>query len=247
VRLIYAMIRRMDAGVARVLEALERAGVADDTLVFFSSDNGPQFGGANEMCTDRFNCGFAGAKLLVYEGGIRLPIALRWPAGIAGGGRTLDGLAHFTDWLPTLLAVAGVEPSRERALDGIDLLPLLRGERGRILDRRFWQWNRYEPRGECNAAMRDGRWKLVRPAIDALMQVSRRDLEMDVESKLDPTKYTDIRRDPLPERGSPASLPVAALRPRERSGRAERPGGERARTSPEDGSRARRLVRGRGG
>ena len=112
---IYAMIECMDRGVARVLDELERAGIADNTLVMFSSDNGPQFGGKGDLCTDRFNCGFAGAKTLVYEGGIRLPMVLRWPAGLDGR-RQVDEMIHFTDWLPTMLALAGVEsPARSQA------------------------------------------------------------------------------------------------------------------------------------
>jgi arylsulfatase A len=158
------------------------------------------------MCTTRFNCGFAGAKLLVYEGGIRLPMVLRWPAGLDGN-RTQDGLVHFTDWLPTLLASAGVEPPRDLRLDGVDVLPLLQGERGQVCERRFWQWNRYLPHGECNAAMRDGSWKLVRPQIDSLMQVSKRDWDMDIDAKFNPDRYTDIRRDPLPERSAPPPPP----------------------------------------
>src|SRR6202158_835223 len=114
---IYAMIRCMDRGVASVLDALSRYGLSDNTLVLFSSDNGRQFGGAGDMCTDRFNCGFAGAKTLVYEGGIRLPMVLRWPAGLDGR-RKLDTMVHFTDWLPTLLAIADIEPPRDLQLDG---------------------------------------------------------------------------------------------------------------------------------
>ena len=82
---IYAMIHRMDAGVARILEALERNGLAENTVVVFSSDNGPQFGGEGDECTTRFNCEFNGAKGTVYEGGIRVPGILRWPAGLQGG------------------------------------------------------------------------------------------------------------------------------------------------------------------
>ena len=122
----------MDRGIARVLEALDAHGLADNTLVLFSSDNGPQFGGPGDMCTDRFNCGFAGAKTLVYEGGIRLPMVLRWPAGLPAP-RTLAAMVHFTDWLPTLLAVAGSAPPRDLRLDGVDVLPVLRGERGQVL------------------------------------------------------------------------------------------------------------------
>ena len=112
VRRIYAMIRCMDRGIGRVLEELDRSGIAENTIVLFTSDNGPQFGGKGEMCTDRFNCGFAGSKLLVYEGGIRLPMVIRWPAGMAGR-RQLHEMVHLTDWLPTLVALArGRVPDR---------------------------------------------------------------------------------------------------------------------------------------
>jgi len=114
---------------------------------------------------------------------------------------------HFTDWLPTLLAAAGAAPPPDLALDGIDVLPLLRGERGRVCEQRFWQWNRYAPAPECNAAMRDGRWKLVRPAIAALMEVSPDDFAMDVDAKYHPEKYPDILRDPPPPAGAAVAAP----------------------------------------
>src|SRR6202043_158097 len=138
---IYAMIECMDRGIARVLEALDQAGLADNTLVMFSSDNGPQFGGKGEMCTDRFNCGFAGSKLLVYEGGIRLPMVIRWPAGVDGR-RQLHEMTHLTDWLPTLVTLAGGRVPDDLRLDGIDVAPQLRGERSKVATTRFWQWNR---------------------------------------------------------------------------------------------------------
>jgi arylsulfatase A len=203
---IYGMIRCMDRGIAQVLDELERQGIAENTLVLFSSDNGPQFGGKGPACSDRFNCGFAGAKLLVYEGGIRVPAVLRWPAGLRGG-RQVHDLVHFTDWMPTLLAVAGAEPPRDVRIDGINVWPLLRGEDGHVPSRRFWQWNRYRPAGGCNAAMRDGDWKLVRPAIDEVMRVTHADLAMDIDAKYHPERYTDIVRDPLPEVAVTAPAP----------------------------------------
>lgn len=206
---IYAMIACMDRGVARMLEALDREGIAENTLVLFSSDNGPQFGGSGELCTDRFNCGFAGSKLRVYEGGIRLPMVLRWPAGIEQA-RERGELVHFTDWLPTLLAAAGVACPPEPRFDGVNVLPLLQGEGGRVCEQRFWQWNRYTPVGECNAAMRDGPWKLVRPAIDALLDPSPEDFAMDVDAKFNPEKYSDIVLAPEPARES-ISPPAAQL------------------------------------
>ena len=170
VSMIYAMIHRMDSGVARVLEALERHGMQENTIVLFTSDNGPQFGGQGEHCTTRFNCQFNGAKGSVYEGGIRVPMLVRWPAGLDGG-RYFHDMVHFCDWFPTILAAAGVDVPAHLQLDGVNVLPVLRGEGGRVERRRFWQWNRYQPLVTCNAAMRDGDWKLVRPAIREAMHV----------------------------------------------------------------------------
>jgi arylsulfatase A-like enzyme len=201
VRRIYAMIRCMDRGIGRVLEELDRGGIAENTIVLFTSDNGPQFGGKGEMCSDRFNCGFAGSKLLVYEGGIRLPMVMRWPAGLEGR-RQLHDMVHLTDWLPTLVGLAGGKLADDLRIDGVDLAPLLQGDRREVNPTRFWQWNRYTPVGECNAAMRDGNWKLVRPAISELMEVSRDDLAMDVDAKYNPQKYREIISSPAPLRSS---------------------------------------------
>jgi arylsulfatase A-like enzyme len=195
---IYGMIRSMDRGVGRVLETLDRLGIRENTIVLFTSDNGPQFTGAGDMDSRRFNCGFAGAKLLVYEGGIRVPMIVRWPAGLAGGLQRHD-LVHFTDWLPTLLAAAGGEAPHDARLDGVDVWVALRGEPGNVPEQRFWQWNRYAPVASCNAAMRDGRWKLVLPAIDELMRVTPADLQIDVLSKMQPDQHMALTRDGAPE------------------------------------------------
>jgi arylsulfatase A len=170
VRLIYAMIRRMDRGIARILDTLEHLGLDENTLVLFTSDNGPQFGGEGEYCLTRFNCGYNGAKCSVYEGGIRVPMLLRWPAGLPGG-RQVGAMVHFADWFPTLLAAAGVEVPKHLKLDGVNVLPVLRGETGETCTQRFWQWNRYTPLVECNAAVREDDWKLVRPQIREAMDV----------------------------------------------------------------------------
>lgn len=168
---LYGMLHRMDSGIARVLETLDRLGLRNNTIVIFTSDNGPQFGGEGEDCLDRFNCHFRGAKGNVYEGGIRVPLVVRWPDGLPGG-REFHGMAHFADWLPTLLAMTGVPlPADNLPLDGVNLLPLLREERGDVPTTRCWQWNRYEPIRECNAAIREGDWKLVRPWISGAAEV----------------------------------------------------------------------------
>lgn len=207
VRVIYAMNRRMDRGIAQILDALHRLGLAENTMVLFTSDNGPQFGGEGEACTTRHNCGYNGAKGSVYEGGIRVPLLARWPAGLAGG-VTTDRMAHFCDWLPTLLEAAHVAPPADVALDGQSLLGLLRDGQEPNPMPRFWQWNRYTPIASCNAAVRDGDWKLVRPRIAEAMQLAPQDLEMDRALKYEPERYATIAETPEPVREMPEPPPV---------------------------------------
>jgi arylsulfatase A len=216
VALIYAMIEAMDRGIRRLLEELDRGGLADNTIVLFSSDNGPAFRLRADQVSEgmsadasRFNCGFKGAKGSVYEGGIRVPMILRWPDGLTGG-TEVDALVHFTDWLPTLLKIAGIERPAGGPLDGVDVLPLLRGEVPQQLPRRFWQWNTYSPVGATNAAMRDGDWKLVRPAIEGIRYASPADeaiaaryVETDIAYKYHPEQVTALSPDPEPKRVIP--------------------------------------------
>ncbi len=200
---IYGMNRRMDTGVGRLLETLRRLGLEEDTIVVFTSDNGPQFGGKDQMCTTRHNALFNGSKGNVYEGGIRVPCIVRWPAGLPGGGDACSEFIHFTDWFPTLLQAAGLGVPSELRLDGHSVLEVLRGDSQGEPARRFWQWNRYTPVPHCNGAMRDGPWKLLFPVVREAMVVSREDLDMDRRLKYEPEAITDICRDPEPQRDLP--------------------------------------------
>ena len=215
----YAMIERLDAGIGRILDELERCGLDQNTVVAFTSDNGPAFFNPPYMLeegeptfNERYNADMRGSKGWIYEGGIRVPMVLRWPAGIPGG-RLVDDLAHFTDWMPTLLSLAGVRKPPGPALDGQDLSPLLTGEPFRVEPRRFWQFNFYWPDVGTNAAVRDGRWKLVRPMIRGTrffsdeLCVSDEDrartaafVEADMKHKENPAAVRDV-------------LPVPRLRP----------------------------------
>jgi arylsulfatase A len=199
---IYGMIKCMDEGIDHLLDELDRQGIADNTLLLFTSDNGPQFGGEGDMCTDRFNAGLAGSKGLVYDGGIRVPAILRWPDGLAPV-RELNAMVHFADWLPTLLEAAGVEPQGGLPLDGRSALPVLRGRSGEVCTRRFWQWTRYRPRLQYNAACRDGDWKLVRPAVPEALAITDRDGEVDRMSRYEPAKAPSLLEEPLPEQDLP--------------------------------------------
>lgn len=202
VRTLYGMVARMDAGVARILETLRRSGLEENTLVLFSSDNGPQFSGTGEDSLVRFNCGFNGAKGTVYEGGIKVPAIVRWPEGLPGGS-TCDRMVHFTDWFPTLLAASDLEPPEHLALDGLNVLPVLQGDIGTVDTVRFWQWNRYTPVPFCNAAMRDGPWKLAFPAIHEAMQVP--DIHWLDVSMYNPEQFIEhgLVTDPEPHRTVP--------------------------------------------
>ncbi|TDD71014.1 arylsulfatase [Jiangella aurantiaca] len=186
---IYAMLEIMDRGVGLIRQALADAGLSERTILLFSSDNGPDHGGVGERSAARFNAGLAGSKQHVYDGGIRVPAIMHWPGVIAPG--TSDRFVHLTDWFPTLLAVAGVPASAGPPLDGHDVSPLLRGEAPADVPR-FWQWTRYRPMRESNAAMRDGRWKLVRPALPGTLDLRPEDELVDIDIKRHPGRYPDV-------------------------------------------------------
>ena len=208
VALIYAMNERMDAGVGQILDALDRAGCANNTILMFTSDNGPQLSLGHdytmgiEVDTRRFNCNFNGAKGNVFEGGIRVPMLVRWPEELPAGQRS-DALVHYVDWLPTLIEAAGVSRVGGRPIDGVSVLPALRGEIPAAAPRRYWQWNRYTPQVECNAAIRNGRWKLVRPRITELMRVRPEHTQMDRDLKYRPGLHAAAIPADIPERDSP--------------------------------------------
>lgn len=115
---IFAMITNIDENVARLLAKLDELEVADDTIVVFLVDNGPN--------TRRYVGGMRGNKGDVYEGGVRSPLWVRWPARLAAGATT-DRIAAHVDLMPTLLEACAVAPPTGVALDGRSLLPLLDG------------------------------------------------------------------------------------------------------------------------
>jgi N-acetylgalactosamine-6-sulfatase len=149
-RRVYAkMVERMDARIGDVLAQLDRMSRAEETIVIFLSDNGGDPNGDNEP--------LRGRKSSVWEGGIRVPCLLRWPRlGLEGRENAQVGLTM--DLLPTLLAAAGVAPPAGRKLDGVDLLPGIRGRRSQFDRTVFWRYRRAEA---TRKAVRVGDWKLV--------------------------------------------------------------------------------------
>jgi hypothetical protein len=152
---IYAMETNIDTNFGRLLAKLDERKLTDNTIVIFLTDNGPQQG--------RYNAGMRGLKGTVYEGGIRVPFFVRWPAGGVGGGRKVDAACAHIDVLPTLAAACGVEPPKDRTIDGINLLPLWKGEAKDTAERTlFFQWHRGDvPEKGRACAARGKQYKLA--------------------------------------------------------------------------------------
>jgi arylsulfatase A len=152
-----AMVEETDRAVGRVLDALDAAGVAENTLVVFTSDNGG-VGGATDLAPLR------GSKRTLYEGGVRVPLVVRYP-GVARAGARTNVVAITQDLFATACAAAGAETSPEVRTDARDLTPALRGD-GDLAERDavFWHFPHYlNDGGPPSGAVRSGRWKLIEP------------------------------------------------------------------------------------
>ncbi len=176
-----AMITRMDRGIGRILDLIKTLGLDEQTLVFFTSDNGPTFdiGGADSPFFESAGS-FRGLKGSLYEGGIRVPLIARWPGKIAPG--TMSGHpSAFWDVLPTLTdLVDGPVPEN---VDGISMLPTLVGNSAGQTTHEYLYWE-YAKRRQ---AVLMGKWKAVR-------QSPEREIELyDLEQ--DPSEQQDVARD----------------------------------------------------
>jgi arylsulfatase A-like enzyme len=160
-----AMVAELDDHVGRVLKALDAAGLAQRTLVVFTSDNGTTHAGGTtnshfhiggvDAAFFNSTAGLRGYKGSVYEGGLRVPMIVRWPGRVAAG--TVSSVpGYFADWFPTLCEVAGLE--RPEGLDGTSLWPVMTGGKG--LPRKPMVWVFPEYGGQV--AVRIGGMKAVR-------------------------------------------------------------------------------------
>ena len=149
-RVYAAMVRALDRSVSRILDTLEAEGLADNTLVVFTSDNG----GPGYIGIDNVNSPYRGWKITMFEGGLRVPMFVKWPAKIAPGTTVENPVAHI-DMMPTLAAAAGAIIPANIAIDGLDLLPLAMDESAADWRREtlFWQNGHYR-------VVRHGDWKL---------------------------------------------------------------------------------------
>jgi len=174
------MIRHMDEGIGRVLDALKAIGAERDTVVVFTSDNG------GERFSD--NWPLVGKKMDLLEGGIRVPYLVRWPARVPAG-KTTPQLAMTMDWMPTFLEAAGLKPHPGYPLDGISLLKTISDPSFTVQRELYWRMKFREQR-----ALRAGRWKYLSIEGDEFLY----DLEHDAReranfAKREPAKLAELR------------------------------------------------------
>ena len=177
-----ATIEVVDRNVGRIVARLAKLGIADDTLVIFTSDNGG---------TSQYTPPLKGGKGELTEGGIRVPLVMAG-AGIAKPGTTCDVPTASVDFYPTLLELAGIQPPAEPPLDGASLVPLLRGATTLPRTRLFWHFPCYVGRATPASAVREGTFKLIEFFEDG-GRVELYDLATD------PGEHRDLSRE-MPER-----------------------------------------------
>lgn len=186
-RVYAAMIHALDRSIGRVMDKLEAEGLAENTIIVLSSDNG----GAGYIGLPEVNAPYRGWKITLFEGGIRVPMFIKWPQKIASGTIVNTPVAHI-DVLPTLAAAAGADLPNDRIIDGQNMLPEAVGDGviKRPNDAIFWQSGTYQ-------VVRAGDWKLQ---IDKLQNKT---WLFDLVS--DPTEQNnlaDVRSDKLEELNS---------------------------------------------
>ena len=156
---VYAgMVETMDNAVGTVLDALDANGLRESTLVIFTSDNG---GLSTSEGWPTSNVPLRAGKGWLYEGGLRVPFIVRWPA-VATAGGIVDTPVSSVDLMPTVLSAAGVPSHLDADFDGADLTPLLAGRNLPVERSLFWHYPHYGNQGGApGAAIRRGDWKLV--------------------------------------------------------------------------------------
>ncbi len=184
IRQHHGNVTQLDYAFGMVMEALKKEGLTENTLVIFTSDNGP----AGRGDTDRRRVstgGLRGRKPSNYEGGIRVPGMVRWPRYFArhhiAAGTESDVPIIGSDIFATVLQAADAPLPRDRTLDGVSFLPALKGKRLRRSQPLFWRT--HNGPAECKAALRLGHWKII--ADDGLTRFQLYDLDRDPFERID--------------------------------------------------------------
>lgn len=150
-----AMVSLLDAQVGEIRKKLEDLGIADNTLIIFTSDNGPHEEGGADPEFFNSSANFRGMKRDLYEGGIRVPLVAYWPGKIKAE-TTSNHISAFWDFLPTVCEIAEINPTEK--IDGISYLPELLGNKQKAHDHLYWEFHE----GGGKQAARMGNWKAVR-------------------------------------------------------------------------------------
>lgn len=173
----YGNITQLDYALGKVMDALDDEGLTDNTLIVFTSDNGPLIveGGST--------AGLRGHKRSDYEGGIRVPFIVSWPRHIKAGSVT-DTPVIGTDIFNTVLDIVKIPLPTDRTIDGASMLPVFKGEKAERKIPMFWRT--HVSHAECRVAMRDGEWKIV--ANDTLENFQLYHVQKDWQEKNDVSK-----------------------------------------------------------
>lgn len=184
-------VTQLDHAFGKLMKALDDQKLTDSTLVVFTADNGPEGDGLKAR-TRGSTGGLRGRKRSMYEGGIRVPGIVRWPGQIKPG-TTSDVPVIGSDLFPTVLAACGVKAPVDRALDGLDMLPVLTGKVATVARKvpLYWRLDMAPAAENLHLAMRDGDWKL-------LASRDFKNLEL-YNLKADPQEKTNLRENE-PER-----------------------------------------------
>ncbi len=184
-RVYAAMVRSLDRNIGRLLQSLKDQGLEDDTLVIFTSDNG----GAHYVGIEGLNSPYRGWKLTFFEGGIRVPFFMRWPARLPKGSILKDPVSH-NDIFATAAAAAGAKLPSDRIIDSVNLLPFVdKTATGRPHDALFWRTGDY-------LAVREGDWKLqvsASPKKDWLYNLAADPLEKNNLASQEPQRVSALR------------------------------------------------------
>ena len=152
-----AMVEAMDQVIGKISQEVKESGIADNTIIIFTADNG----GLSTNSAPTSNLPLKGGKGWVYEGGIREPMFVVWP-GITKSNSICNEPVVTTDFYQTIVNVTGI-PQPEQATDGMSLVPLLKQEKGFERKSLFWHYPHYSPQGSAPAsAIRSGNWKLIK-------------------------------------------------------------------------------------
>ncbi len=223
-RKVYAMVENIDDNLNRLFQKLDDLGIADNTVVIFMTDNGPQ--------QRRYVAGLKGLKGDVSQGGVRAPFFIRFPASFKGN-RDINTLAAHIDVMPTLADLCGFEVPNDRKIDGLSMLPLIHGNADSRPDRSFFSyWTRKYPERYENISIQKSGWKLIgKTSFDSEIEdfelynlkddpyelsnlsASETPKALELKSELDGifeelTQERNLLNQPLIEIGNPAENPV---------------------------------------